>query len=193
MSEPEPRRDRRMAPKGKLKSLPPGVREELDRRLVQGGFMNYRGLADWLGAQGCAITTAAVQRYGSKLERRLEAVKLATMQAKSVIEASPDDDNKINEALLRLVQQHLFTVLVELKTEDLSGVNVAALARSVAQIARAAIVQKKFTEEIRNSIEQKTREAGDKVISTVKAAARGGLSPQAEREIRKALLEIIEE
>jgi hypothetical protein len=41
----------------------------------------------------------------------------------------------MNQALLRLVQQHLFTVLVELNRVDLNRANLPALARSVAGLA----------------------------------------------------------
>lgn len=175
--------------------MPPEVRAELDRRLIEGSFSGYRALAKWLGEQGCSITPSAVQRYGSQLELKLEAVKLATQQARAVVKASPDDDGKMNEALLRLVQQHLFYLLVELKTADVSKVNLAALARSVAQMARASVIQRKFAEEMRAKVAQRVGAAQRKVVQAVREAAAGGsggLSPQAEEAIRRALMEITE-
>ena len=55
-----------------------------------------------------------MHKYGQKLEQRLELLKIATAQARAVVEAAPDDD-RINEALMRLVQQNLFAVLVEVE------------------------------------------------------------------------------
>jgi hypothetical protein len=184
---------RKPGPKGKIKALPPGVREELDRRLLSGNFPNYRGLAKWLGEQGCEISAPAVWKYGGKLERRLEAVKLATMQARAVIAASPDDDDRINQALIRLVQQHLFSVLVELKSDRFTGRGLAALARSVAEIAKTAVMQKKAAEQMRGAVKAKLGTAEKKLVGAARAAAgEKGLAPEAEAQIRRALMEIAE-
>jgi hypothetical protein len=129
-----------MALRGKINTLPLAIRKELDRRLIEGDFRDYRGLAAWLGTQGCTISSVGVWKYGSRLEQRLELVRLATTQAKAIVEASGADDCKINEALLRLVQQQLFAVLVELEPSEAHAVNVAALARSVAQMGRVTLM-----------------------------------------------------
>jgi hypothetical protein len=177
----------------KLKMLPSDLREQLDRRLIAGNFRSYRELTTWLNEQGFEIGAAAVRRYGGKLERKLEAVKLATVQARAVIAASPDDDDRINEALIRLVQQHLFTVLVELKSDRLSGTNLAALARSVAEIAKTAVMQKKAAEELRASVRDKLGAAEKKVVGAARQAAGDkGLTLEAEAQIRRALTEIAE-
>jgi hypothetical protein len=177
----------------KVKTLPSDIRDELDRRLIAGNFRCYRGLARWLNEQGFEISQATVWRYGSQLERKLEAVKLATIQARAVIAASPDDDDRINEALIRLVQQHLFTVLVELKSDRLSGANLAALARSVAEIAKTALMQKKAAEAMRVAVREKLGTAEKKVVGAARAAAgEKGLTSEAEAQIRRALTEIAE-
>ena len=101
-----------------LRRLSPEVRAELDDRILKRNFTGYRDLKIWLRQHGCMIATTTVKRYANKLEERLGAVRLATEQARAVVEAADDDDLEINEALLRLVQQHLFTVLVELNGVD---------------------------------------------------------------------------
>ncbi|MGH7935210.1 MAG: phage protein Gp27 family protein [Candidatus Binataceae bacterium] len=181
--------------KGKLKQLPAAVREELDHRLVEGGFRDYRGLAKWLGENGCQITPSSVWNYGSKLEKRLNTIRLATAEARAVVAASPENEDRMSEALLRLIQQHLFEVLVDLKAGDLTQVNLGALARTVAHMARASIMQKKWAEEMRANFAQKVDTAERKVVLAARAAANsngGGLTPEAEAGIRKALLEITE-
>lgn len=172
------------------------MRKELDRRLFEGGFCNYRALAQWLGENGCQITPMAVWKYGSKLEKRLNAIRLATEEARAVVDASVDDEDHMSEALLRLIQQHLFEVLVDLKSRDLAQVNLSALARAVAQMARASITQKKWVEEMRIKLVQKVDMARCKVVEVARDAAAnggaGGLTPEAEACIRRALLEITE-
>lgn len=188
-----------MPPRSKVERIPKQIRDELDRRLVDGGFQGYRELAAWLGEQGFHLSHQNVGRYASKLERRLDAIKLATAQARAIVEASPDDDGKINEALMRLVQQHLFWLLVDLERKDAGGkrkveakrklgeLNLGRLARVVSEMARTQVMHRRFIEETRATVAARIDEAGRQVrVITEKA----GLSPEAEAGIRKALMEI---
>lgn len=104
---------RRQVP-GKIKRLPPELRGELNQRLVSGGFSDYRGLSRWLQERGYEISPSAINTYARRFEQRLEAVRLATAQAKAVVEAAPDDDDRINQALLRIVQTTLFEMMIDL-------------------------------------------------------------------------------
>jgi hypothetical protein len=180
--------------RSRIAALPRELREELNRRLTAGEFQGYLGLAQWLRRKGYGISGKEIRDYGGKLEQRLEAVRIATEQARAVVAASPDDDNRMGEALLRLVQHHLFTVLVELNPQDPKQADLRNLARTVAELGRAAIMQKKFAEELRERVAQRVATAQAKVMSTVREAAEGrprqGLTPQAEQEIRDALMEI---
>jgi len=181
-----------MPPKGKIKKMPPELRAEFDRRLVEGSFSDYRGLARWLGEHGCEITPSALQRYGYGLERKLNALKLATEQARAVVDASGGADDTVNEGLMRLVQGDLFRVLVELKEVDPKKIDINALARNVASICRSSVHMRRAAEEMRNGIGRRVRAAERKVVAAARRGARGGLSEAAEKRIRAALLEIAE-
>jgi hypothetical protein len=178
-----------MPPRSKLKTLPAKVREELDRRLVAQNFGGYIPLARWLETQGCVISSSAVRIYGSRMEQRLRAIKLATDQARAVVEASPDDDGRITEAMLQIVQQQLFAVLVELSPAEMKKINLAALARGVSQMGRAAMMHRQWKEQWRAKLAAKAADAEAKVVGAVHAAG-GGLTPLAIAQIRNALLEM---
>lgn len=175
------RRKRSSAPH-RIRSLPVDVRKELDERIAKREFKNYRELKVWLLQHGCQLATVTVKHHAVKLEARLEAVRLATAQARAVVEATGSDEGDINHALMRLVQQHLFTVLVELNGADLSEVNLAALARSVATLAHASVAQQKFAEEMRTHILAAQRTVAD-------AEARG-LTEVGVAQIKRVLMEI---
>jgi len=174
--------------------LPREIRDELNRRLVDGSFANYGSLSVWLRKQGYNFSLKTISKYGDKLERRLEAVRLATAQAREVVEATGGDDDKMNEALRRLVQQHLFAVLVEL-SPDPKHQNLNSIARSVAEMGRASIMQKKFMEEMAKKLATKLAVAEGRVVEAARAAAgagpSGGLTAEAEQEIRRALMEVV--
>jgi hypothetical protein len=178
--------------KGKIKRLPLELRAEFERRLIEGSFSDYRGLSRWLGGHGYYISHSALQKHGRALERNLEALKLATEQARAVVEASGAAGDTVNEGLMRLVQGDLFRVLVELKEVDPQKIDVNALARNVASICRASVQMRRAAEEMRSGIGKRVLAAERKVVSAARRGARGGLSAAAERRIRAALLEIAE-
>ncbi len=170
----------------KVTRLPKDVREELDRRIVAGGFSDYEALAKWLSEQGYEIGRCAVQRHGAKLEECLRAIKISTEAARAIVSAAPDDEGAMNDALVRLVQKDMFAVLVEaeraLETKDLT-----MLARATADLVRASISQKGMMQQMREKLAAQLKTAGAKVDE---AASQGGLSPDAEKKIRDALLDI---
>lgn len=176
--------------KGKIKRLPTELRAEFDRRLIAGAISDYRGLSRWLRDHGYYISHSSLARYGKALERKLEALKLATQQARAVVKAAGAADDAINEGLMRLVQGDLFRVLVELKEADPEKVDVNALARNVASICRSSVMMRRAAEEMRSGIGRRVLAAERKVVAAARRGSHGGLSPAAEKRIRAALLEI---
>jgi Bacteriophage Mu, Gp27 len=177
---------------GKIKKLPVELRTEFERRLVEGRFSDYRGLSRWLNENGYYISPTSLHRHGKALEHRLEVLKLATSQARAVVEAAGAADDTVNEGLMRLVQGDLFRVLVELKEVDPQKVDLNALARNVASICRSSVQMRRAAEEMRNGIGKRVLAAERKVVAAARRGVRGGLSAAAEKRIRAALLEIAE-
>ncbi len=175
-------------PTDRIKRLPTALRAELDLRIARHDFSGFRDLKSWLRQRGYLITTDKVQRYTDKLEEKLAAVRMAREQARAIVEASGDDDVDMNQALLRLVQQHLFTVLVDLNRVDFNRANLPALARSVGGLARTSIEQRKYADEMRAGLAEKVAAAKEAVE---KATARG-LTEEAATQIKRVLMEITE-
>ncbi len=176
------RRRPRGRPPHTIGHLPTEIRKELDERIAKHEFGNYRELKRWLASNDCQIATVAVRHHALKLDDKIEAVRRATEQAQAVVEANGGDEADINHTLMRLVQEHLFTLLVELKGADLSEVNLAALARTVATLARASIAQQKFAAEMRTHILAAQR-------TVVEAEARG-LTEAGAEQIKRILMQI---
>ncbi|MBO1856813.1 DUF3486 family protein [Burkholderia cenocepacia] len=174
-----------MARRSKIETLPKPVKEWLDRRLVDGSFSDYRGVVDELNEQlhqyGLVISKSGLQRYGQSFEEKLKAIKLVTEQARAVVAASPDDDGAVNDALIRLTQEKMFSVLMDLEV-DPETIDLAKFARSVADLGKTAVQQKKWEAEARrNALEQAAREAG--------AAGKSmGLTDEAVEQIQQRIL-----
>lgn len=168
-----------------ITALPKELRDELDQKLVGGSFSDYRGLEAWLATQGFRISRGSLLRYGSAFERRIKTISLATQQARALAEASPDREGSMTDALARLVQEKLFSVLVE--AEDLEDGQLTRFARAIADLGRATISQKRWQEEMRARLAEQKR-AADKKMTELKSA--GGLSNEAYDAMRNILLDI---
>lgn len=164
-----------MPARSKIASLPPEIREELDAKLVEGAFSGYVALSQWLEAQGFDISHAAVHRHGRQLERKIEALRLATEQARALVAGAPDAEGAVSEATLRMAQERLFTLLNESDGGSLK--DVAAAARAVADMARASI---SVSAERRKAL----AEAGERAGA---AAKQQGLSKGVAAAIRAAV------
>lgn len=124
------------------------MRAELERLLIAGRFSGYDGLAEWLQGQGFAISRSSLHRWGSTFEERCAGLKLATEQARAIVEASPDSEGAMGMALTRLVQEKLFGVLLDLQV-DPSDVPLPKLTRAIADLSRAGVTQLKHAADVR--------------------------------------------
>jgi hypothetical protein len=112
------------------------------------------------------------------LRERLQSLKLASEQAKAIVEAAPDTEGAVNEALMRLVQEKLFVVLQDIQV-DPDRLNLSGITRAVAELCRSSVTQKRWQAEAR---EQARKEAEAKLERSVTeagaAAERERLSPR---------------
>lgn len=175
-----------MGRRAKVEMLPQPVRDELNRRLIENRFSGYKDMERWLGEQGYAIKRSSLQRYGHRFDRKLEAISLASQQARAVVAASPDREGAMGDALVRLVQQEIFSLLIECKGA-IENQDLAKIARAVADLGRTTVRQREWREEIVRRLEAQRSAAGEKVAELTKA---GGLSPEAAEQIRGILLGI---
>jgi hypothetical protein len=176
----------------KIKKLPPDLKEELDRMLTEGTLHSCRQLSKWLGDNGFEISHAAIHKYGQKFERRLEAIRMATEQARIVCEQFKDDDEGMQSALMRLVQTRLFEVLTAANEKEagsaneeeatIAPVNITALARSVSGLARSETEHRKWAERTRANVAE-----AEKKVDEARAK---GLSKDAAAQIKAVLMEI---
>ncbi|MCE2691645.1 MAG: DUF3486 family protein [Rubrivivax sp.] len=177
-----------MPRRSKIAGLPPELKEWLDAELVRRGFADYVQLAEDLKAQGAEVSKSAVHRYGTQFEARLAQLKVSTEQARAVVQASPDDEGAMNEALIRLTQDKLFGLLVELDV-DPESVNITKVTKSIADLARASVTQKRWQMDVRakvaaqlaqveaqaKAMKGETRDVALEMLAKVRAVYEGAL------------------
>jgi hypothetical protein len=172
-----------MAPRSKVVGLPKEVKEWLDNALIEGNFSDYELLADELQAKGFGISKSSLHRYGSAFEQKMAAIKLATEQAEAIAKSVPDDENALGDALLRVIQEKTFSLLMNM--QDPSNVSFASLAKIATDLGFASTNVKEF----RSKVRTRAKEAASEVAATVKKA---GLSDETVAEIKRKILGIVE-
>lgn len=171
-----------MGARSKVDQLPEDVRQSLEQRLIKSGFSGYAELVDWLEEQGFEISKSSLHRWGSTFEERCAALRVATQQAKAIVAATPDDEGDMTEALMRLMQERLFTALVDMEV-DPSKVNLGSIAKALAPIARASIAQKQYASQVRER-------ANAAAAAVERAVKTGGLSADTAKDLRDQILGI---
>ncbi|TWC35071.1 uncharacterized protein DUF3486 [Pseudomonas sp. SJZ079] len=166
-----------MPPKSKVLALPAEVKAWLDQSLVENNFSGYEALSAELSGRGYTIGKSALHQYGQNFEERLAALRMASEQAKAMVAAAPDEGGAVNEALMRLVQEHLFKLLMS----DGDQIDLPKVAKAVAELGRASVVQKKWQAEVRSKAEAAASQVE-------KIAKKGGLDASTVAEIRREIL-----
>ncbi|NMM75357.1 terminase [Rhodococcus sp. SRB_17] len=145
-----------MAPRSKVHTLPPELKEWLDAELIARGFGDYVQLAADLKARGAEVSKSALQRYGSPFEQRMAQLKMASEQARALVDAAPDEEDKLGAAVVRMTQEKIFSLLMDLEINP-KDVDVNKLFKNAAEIGKASVTQKKFSLAVRKEIEDAAR------------------------------------
>lgn len=170
-----------MPRRSSILDLPDDLRAELDRRLVAAGFSGYEKLEEWLKGEGHPRGKTTIWRYGSAFEDRIKSLKLATDQARAIVAESPDDEGAMGEALTRLMQEKLFSILMDLQV-DPEQIDIHKLGRVIGDLTRASVSQKKWAAEARKSAIADVR---SKIEGLEKSAGPRKLDKETLRAIRE--------
>ena len=137
-----------MPPRSKVHALPPELKEWLDNELMARGFADYEQLAADLKARGADVSRSSLQRYGSPFEKKMAQLKLAGEQARALVDAAPDEEDKLGAAVIRMTQEKIFNLLMELDINP-EEVDVNKLFKNAAEIGKASVTQKRWQLEAR--------------------------------------------
>ena len=168
-----------MPSRGKVAALPVDVRRRLDTMIVEKGFGDYAGAADWLAGEGHPMHKATLARHGRKLRRHTERLRTAAAQARALLAAAPEDSAVIDEAALIQTRAILFEAL--LKADDATPQELLAVIRAIAGVDRALAAVRKERRDFRGRSPAERREP------------ERGLSVEALRRIREQAYGITEE
>lgn len=171
-----------MPRKSTVTGLPPEVKSWLDKSLIETSFSGYEALAAALAEKGFTISKSSLHRYGKGYEAVIEKLKESTEIAKSISDACPDDAGAMNDAMIRIVQEKIFQVLMSLEA-DPEKVKLPVISKMIGDLGRASVTVKKFASEVRAKAQTAAQEVA-------KVAAKGGLSSDTIKQIEEQILGI---
>ena len=173
-----------MPQRSKVDTLPADAKAWLDRELINRSFAGYEELEALLREKGFRISKSSIHRYGEKLEQRTAAIKSSTEAAKAIAAEVQDDEGAMGQALVALVQDKMFSVLMAVEEADeISPKVLGQLSNAISRLSRANIAQKKYATDVKQRATA-AAEAAEKI------ATKGGLSKDSVQLIRKEILGI---
>lgn len=177
-----------MPRRSKVLTLPPQLKEWLDAEMLRRGFADYEQLAVDLKARGADLGKSTLHRYGSAFEKRMAQLKMASEQARALVDAAPDEEDKLGSAVVRMTQEKIFGLLMEIDV-DAEDVDINKLFKNAAEIGKASVALKRFSMEARAAIkEEARRELLEKQRAQLEAMPnKGGVTPETKSAIREAL------
>lgn len=114
-----------MPPRSKIQRLPPEVKAWLDTLLVESNFSNYEQIAAQLNRAlepyNMHVNKTSVHQYGKSFDEKLKSLRLISEQARAAIQASPDDEGAVSDALTRMVQEKMFGILMDVQVDPETG------------------------------------------------------------------------
>lgn len=150
-----------MPRRSKIEQQPEDVRTRIDRMLIQAGFAGYDWLVerirDELGVD--PGEKSSLQRYGSKLQRKLDAIQASSHAARLITEAAPDEADARSNANISLLQSEIFETMLALQDatdEDDPKKRLALLgyaAKAIAPLTRASIARNKWAAEVQGKLD----------------------------------------
>jgi Protein of unknown function (DUF3486) len=177
-----------MPKRAAIELLPEEARQKVNQLLIDSNFAGYDQLADQINGLlkeydlELQISRSAIHRYGKDFQQRCEALRIATEQAKAIVQNAPDEAGDMAEALTRLAQEQIFTLLVDLQG-DIAPSDLSKIATAIGTMNRSSVTVKKYAVEVRAKAQAVAQEV-------TQMATKGGLSDDAAAAIRAKVLGI---
>lgn len=187
-----------MGRKSSISRLPDEVKSYIEAMLATGAQTLDELINDLqqrfpaAASAGTLPSRSAVARYGSKLERRLVAIKASTEAARMIQQHAGDSQDARSEALTALVQTELFEAILSLQEADDPDLDagervgmLSAAAKNIATLTRSSVNLKQFQAKVEEDTRKKM--PAEQRAKLEAMPARGGVTADTKAAIREAL------
>ena len=162
-----------MGRKSTVSRLPPEIKSYIEAMLATGGQTLDELITDlqarWPAQAhaGDLPSRSALHRYGTKLDRRLSAIRASTEAAKIIQAHAGDSKDARSEALTAMVQTELFEAILALQEADEVGEDgekadpgkrvelLSKAAKNIATLTRSSINLKEFQAKVEEATRRK--------------------------------------
>lgn len=129
----------------KVEDFPPEIVSEINDTIVnkRPGRKTYKEMEDWLKADGYDISDSSLQRYGKNFLAKLERIKTACEQAKTILETSSGLKTDMAEATSTVAFQLLMEVLINTDAEKVDNTTLNAI-KALAMLERSTVSREKL-------------------------------------------------
>lgn len=187
-----------MGRKSNISRLPPEIKAYIEAMLATGAqtldemIVDLRERFPAESKSGDLPSRAALHRYGSKLDRRLAAIRASTEAAKLIQAQAGDDKDARSEALTALVQTELFEAILALQEADDPDADpvervgmLSSAAKNIATLTRSSVNLKKFQAEVEENARKQLLEEQRAKLDAM--GTKGGVTEETKLAIREAL------
>ncbi len=187
-----------MGRKSSISRLPSDVKAYIEAMLANGGQTLDELIADLQqrfpaeSHAGELPSRSALHRYGSKLDRRLSAIRASTEAAKLIQAQAGDDKDARSEALTALVQTELFEAILCLQEADDPDADPAervsmlsAAAKNIATLTRSSVNLKQFQAKVEHDTRRRMLDEQRAALDAL--GSKGGVTADTKAAIREAL------
>ena len=188
-----------MGQKSSIDRLEPEIKAYIQAMLASGSQTLDELIADLQSrfpaeaAAGDLPSRSALHRYGSKLDRRLSAIRASTEAARLIQAHAGDDSDARSEALTAMVQTELFDAILLLQEADDPDADPAErvtllskAAKNIATLTRSSVNLKQFQAKV--EAEARKRALADAAATAETTAKAQGLSAGGVAALRAAIM-----
>ena len=166
----------------KIAELPAELRDAIHRKFTEG--FTYQEISQWITDEGHPISRSAVGNYGKEFLSKMESLKLAREQARTIVDEGSDKPaTELIEADSSLTQQLILEHLVN-NNIDLTKVKADRLIQALSMLERSTVARERLKLESR-------RKADEAVKNIENVAASKGIDADTLRKIKEEIYGIL--
>jgi hypothetical protein len=168
-----------------IDQMPAEARDWLKAKLEETNFSRFVEITDefntWAEEHGIEVRVSktGLFRFAKNWKEKVEVLREVTHFARSVRGQLGDDEGAVNDVGLQLLQGKIFQLAVE---EEIDPKTLSSLARAMADLSRASVMQKRWGTEYRDKMQQKLS-----ALETDASAGKTKLDPETLKEVRRQL------
>ena len=161
----------------KIAELPAELRDAIHRKFTEG--FTYQEISKWITDEGHPISRSAVGNYGKEFLSKMESLKLAREQARTIVDEGSDKPaTELIEAASSLTE-HLVNNNI-----DLTKVKADRLIQALSMLERSTVARERLKLESR-------RKADEAVKNIENVAASKGIDADTLRKIKEEIYGIL--